>query len=359
MFKDFINVIGVGQCGTRIGGEFEKMGITVAYINSDEVDMRGVSNKKNNVLLLDTKGTGAAPSKGKEMAQRHKKDFDAFIERHACQDKINLVIAGAGGGTGGGVVSTVLEALHYRGYKTGCLLTLPSKDLSILASDNAMKTIKEVKAIDLNMFILADNDLLMKEAGVGSDWWKAVNQRIAFTVLAPFGILDDAKQTRTGFGSIDKGEINRIMQFGKGLMDVRMLSFDKDEIKHFEDSDIKKKLFAPSLVQGYEYKNSLAYMVSIDVPEKGDYNEFARRILAVAQKVSGSAIVRVGTFSDPKLKESVRVVAVNCGLKLPSILASKIKNLKRDSERYKEKVAKGDKVDLDITDSVVSDDFDL
>lgn len=359
MFSDFINVIGVGQCGTRIAGEFERMGVPTAYINSDEVDVRGISNKRNNMLLLDTKGTGAAPSKGKEMAQRHKKEFDAFIEKHASADKINLVIAGAGGGTGGGIVSTVLETIRYKGFKVGCLLTLPSKDQSILASDNAMKTIKEVRSIPLNMFVIADNDLLMKEIGVGSDWWKGVNQHIAFTVLAPFGILDEAKQTRTGYGSIDRGEINRIMQFGQGLTDIRTLSFSKDEIKTFEDSDIKKKVFGPSLVQGYEYKYSLAYLIGIDVPEKGDYNEFAKRILDVAQKVSGSAIVRVGTFSDPKLKESIRVVAVNCGLKLPNILGSKMKNLKRDSERYKEKAAKGDKVNLSDIDSVISEDFDL
>ena len=359
MYKEFLNIIGVGQCGTRLGGEFEKMGLTVSYINSDEVDVRGVSNKKNNMLLLDTRGTGGSPTKGREMAHKHKKEFDSFLEKHADKDKINLVIAGAGGGTGGGIVAPILESLHYRGFKTGCLLTLPQKIQNILAADNAMKTLKEVKNIPLNMFILADNEYLMSNTEVGSEWWKAVNQQIVFTVLSPFGILDDQKQTRTGFGSIDKGEISRIMQFGQGLTDVRVTSFDKDEIRNLEDSEIKKKLFESPLCTGYEYKYSLAYMVSIDVPEKGDFNEFAKRILTVAQKVSGSAIVRLGMFSDPRLKDTIRVVAVNCGLKFPKVLNNRVKNLKRDSERYKEKMGKADSVDLSFTDSVVSEDFDL
>lgn len=359
MFGDFINVIGVGQCGTRLGGEFEKMGVNVSYINSDEADVRGLSNKKNNMLLLDTRGTGASPTKGREMVQKHKKDFDAFLEKHASKDKINLVIAGAGGGTGGGIVAPILEALHYRGYKAGCLLTLPPKMLNLLAADNALKTLKEVKSIPLNMFIIADNEHLLEQAEVGSDWWKQVNQEIVHTVLSPFGILDNNKQTRTGFGSIDKGEINRIMQFGQGLTDIRAVTFSAKEIKDFDDADIKDRLFSSSLVSGYEYKYSLAYMISIDVPEKGDSNEFAKRILTIAQKVSGSAVVRVGMFTDPKLKDSVRVVAVNCGLKFPKVLNSRVKNLKRDSDRYKDKMAKADSVDLSIGDSVISDNFDL
>lgn len=359
MISDFINVIGVGQCGTRLGQEFERMGIQAAFINSDEVDVRGISSKKGNMLLIDTRGTGGAPSKGRQMIDKKKKDLDAFIDKFASFDKINLVVAGAGGGTGGGSVSVVLEALHYRGYKTGCLLTLPTKAQGILAADNAMKTLKEVKNIPLHMFVVADNEFLISTIGVGSDWWKMVNQEIVHTVLSPFGILDDDKQTKRGFGSIDKGEINRIMTYGQGLTDIRAMSFSAKEIKDFEDSDIKHKLLSPSLISGYEYKNSLAYMLSIDVPEKGDYNDFARRIIEITNKASGTAITRIGTFSDPKLKDSVRVVAVNCGLKLPKVMGSKVKNLKRDNERYKAKMQKSDSIDLSVDDSVISDDFDL
>ena len=78
MISDFINVIGVGQCGTRLGQEFERMGIQAAFINSDEVDVRGISSKKGNMLLIDTRGTAGAPSKGRQMIDKKKKDLDAL-----------------------------------------------------------------------------------------------------------------------------------------------------------------------------------------------------------------------------------------------------------------------------------------
>jgi cell division GTPase FtsZ len=352
MFK----VFGLGQCGTRIGLVFEKMGIDVSYINSDAGDVRGL-NLKGKCLQIDTAGTGGSPIKGREMVQKHKKDFESFIKKHADPNKINLVIAGAGGGTGGGIVAPTLEMLHVFGFKTGCLLTLPPKLLGILANDNAMRTLKEVKAIKLDFFSIADNEFLSESNEIKSDWWKDINEQIVYTLLSPYAILTEGKTTKTGFGSIDLAEVNRIMQYGEGLIDIRIVSFDKKEIANMEDKDIKKKLFAPCLVEGYEYKNSLAYMASIDVPEKGDFNSFAYRVLAISQKAAGSSIARVGTFTDKSLKDVVRVTVVNTGLKLPKIMQSRVNNLKRDNQRMRDKMGKVESIDLDIEDSIVKQDF--
>lgn len=355
-YSKVFKVFGLGQCGTRIGQVFEKMGAEVVYINSDEVDVRGLS-AKGRTLQLDTTGTGGSPIKGREMVQKHRKEFESFIKKHADPDKINLVIAGAGGGTGGGIVAPTLEMLRAFGHKTGCLLTLPPKILGILASDNAMKTLKEVKAINLDFFVLADNEFLSESANIKSDWWKDINEKIVYTVLSPYSIVSEGKTTKTGFGSIDRGEINRIMQYGDGMIDIRIVSFNKKEIDKLSDKEIKAKLFEASLVEGYDYKNSLAYMASIDTPEKGDYNEFAYRVLSIAQKAAGSSVARVGTFADKTLKDVIRVTVVNAGLKLPKVLQSRISNLKRDNQRYREKLEKSESISFDLDDSVVKQDF--
>jgi len=119
-------------------------------------------------------------------------------------------------------------------------------------------------------------------------------------------------------------------------------------------------LFKPCLVEGYNYKDTQAYMVSIDVPVKGVYTNFSSKVFDITKNVSGSAISRLGMFVDPLLTDSVRVTLINAGLKLPKVLKSRMNNLKRDAERYKDKRSKGDSMDFDGIDSLaLDDDFDI
>jgi cell division GTPase FtsZ len=229
----------------------------------------------------------------------------------------------------------------------------------MLAADNSMRTLKEVRQVELNYFVLVDNDHLIDKCNISSAWWGAINKYIVNTIMLPFTIVNDAKTSKDGFGSIDKGEVNRILQYGSGLIDIRHVSFTKKEILSMDEKEIKAKLFNPSLVSGYDYKNSLAYMVSIDMPEKANYNAFANTVLEISQKAAGSAISRVGTFTSPHLKEEVDVIMINAGLKLPKVLNNRMNNLKRDNQRFAEKKSKTDSIDLSIDDSMISNDFDL
>jgi cell division GTPase FtsZ len=350
-------IFALGQCGTRLAQNFANFDLDICYINSDSGDMKGISSK--NVLQLDTSGTGGSPIKGREMVNKNIKSFNAFIKANSSDKCINLVLAGAGGGTGGGIVAPTLEALKSLGVKTGCVLTLPPKSLGMLAADNSMRTLKEVRQVELNYFVLVDNDHLIDKCNISSAWWGAINKYIVNTIMLPFTIVNDAKTSKDGFGSIDKGEVNRILQYGSGLIDIRHVSFTKKEILSMDEKEIKAKLFNPSLVSGYDYKNSLAYMVSIDMPEKANYNAFANTVLEISQKAAGSAISRVGTFTSPHLKEEVDVIMINAGLKLPKVLNNRMNNLKRDNQRFAEKKSKTDSIDLSIDDSMISNDFDL
>lgn len=343
-------VFGLGQCGTRIAQEFEAFGVEACYINSDDGDVRGVSSK--NMLQLDSAGTGCSPKKGREIVEKSIPKFKDFIKKHASDTKINLVVAGAGGGTGGGISFPTLEALKQLGVKVGCLITMPLKAQSILAMDNAFRTLKEIKNLDLDLFVIADNDHLTSTFDISKDWWGTINEQIVNTLLLPYSVLDSDNVSKTGFGSIDKEEVNRIVQYGRGLTDIRSAIFSKKEIHNMDEKEIKAKLFAPNLIEGYEYKYSLAYLISIEVPAKGEYNEFANKILSVAQKVAGSAVARVGTFTNESLKDTVEVIMVNTGLKLPKVLQSRLNNLKRDNDRFVQKKEKTDTVSLDLGETV-------
>ena len=359
MLSKNLQVVGIGQCGTRIGQEFARQGVNAIYVNSDAADAKGVNAK--NMLLVESTGTGGSPVKGKEFFDKHKKEFSAFLDKNLDPDKLVLFIAGGGGGTGGGFITPAAEYAITKGYKVGVIYTLPPKMLGMLAINNAFKTLKILRQLELKTFVLADNEFLMNFVGVSEmNWWQEVNKHIVAHFHFIFDITRDSKITAAGFGSIDKGEVSRILQYGQGLTDIRVVEFSNKEVKTMDDAEIKKALFATGLIEKYDYKKTLAYITSIDVPAKGDYNTFSSIVFNINKKMYGSSLARIGMSVDPTLTDSVRVTMVNSGLDFPKVLKSSINNLKRDDERYKNKAIKGDSLNLNGLDlDSISDDFNL
>jgi len=359
MLSKNIQVVGMGQCGTRIGQEFARLGVPAMYVNSDAADARGVNAK--NMLLVESTGTGGSPVKGREFFDKHKKEFSTFMDKNLDPNKLVLFIAGGGGGTGGGFITPAAEYAISKGYKVGVLYTLPPKMLGVLALNNAFKTLKMLRQLDLKTFILADNEFLMNYIGVSEmNWWLEVNKHIVAHMHYVFDITRENKATGAGFGSIDKGEVSRILQYGQGLTDIRVVEFTSKEIKTMSDAEIKQALFATGLIEKYDYKRTLAYITSIDVPAKGDYNSFSSIVFNINKKMYGSSLARIGMSVDPTLTDTVRVTMVNSGLDFPKVLKSSINNLKRDEERLKDKAIKGDSLNLNGLDlDSISDDFNL
>lgn len=360
MIGESLNIISIGQCGNRIGKKFEELRATVYYINSDSVDMRGLDVAVDKTLLLDGRGTGGSTIKGQQMFKKHKGIVVDFLKESLDKEKVNMVLFGLGGGTGGSLGPLVLDYAIQHKYKTGVLTTLPPKMLGILAGDNALRTLKQIKDIESNFFILVDNELLTNKIGISSNWWERVNAYIVEQINSVFNILKPEKISQSGIGSIDKGEVMRILQFGKGLTDIRVVYLSPYDLRAAE-RDLILKLFTPVFIEGHTYKNTLAYLVSIDVPERGAYTALIKNIFDATKKISGSAISRLGMFVDPNLSPDViRVTMVNAGLKLPKVLQSRINNLKRDEQRFIDKKGKEESLDLSqIEGSILDEDFNL
>lgn len=357
---DMFNVFGLGQCGCRIAKEFNRIGFNSCYINSDVVDMRGLNVPNDKILMLDTTGSGRSPVKGRQILEKNYEKFSGFMDKNLSNTSMNVFVIGLGGGTGGGMVLPAIDYAQKKGCKVGLIATLPPKSDGMLDMDNAMKGLKEIRTRELNMFILADNDYLIHKVGLSSEYWQKINYYILTKVATAFDILRENKSSQSGIGSIDKGELIRILQYGKGLLDIRDVYFTIPDETNLDDEAIKAKLFDPSLIQGYDYKETLFYMVSVDIPKKGGYTEFAQKVFTLCKSKFGSSLARVGMFNDPLLDKVIRITIINAGLKLPKVLRSKINNLKRDSERYEGKKNKEDSLDFSaVSDVKIDEDFDI
>jgi cell division GTPase FtsZ len=360
--KNFINIIAMGQGGSRISSVFERAGVFASYCNTDEIDFRGLQIPEENKLCFSGTGTGCSLLKGRELIERHKDEFFGFIESHLDPQKLNLFVFCLGGGSGG---SMALEAIPFaisKKYRVGVLTVLPPKMLGMLTSDNALRVLRQLREIKgIQTFLLGDNEYILSKVGFKKDWWAGVNQYIFTLVSSIFEIIRTGKTSQSGIGSIDKGELMRILQYGNGSIDVRVHYLNNSEIDSgISDETLLEKLYAPQMIEGYKYNNTLAYIVNIDTPKSGDYTSIVKQIFSVSEKLSGSAISRLGMFIDPMLTDSIRVTMVNAGLKLPKVIVNRINGLTKDERKFSTKKSKEDKTDFSkVENSFLDEEFDI
>ena len=362
MLKENVQFHGLGQCGSKLGMLFSSFGYRVDYYNSDIVDVRNTGIPKNDLLLVTTSGTGRSTIKGKEIMHDHLEAFEKFLVKRMEKGKMQIFLVGLGGGTGGSSIETAIEIAKEQGFKIGVIATLPQTMSGMLAMGNAISTLKALKAKenDIHMFIVADNQYLSETIGLGEEWWHEINNCIISNVVSVFNLLREDKISHSGIGSIDRAEILRVLQYGKGFADIREISFSVDEVNSISEEELKVKLFKACFVEGYNYKNTLAYLVSIDMPTKGVYTNFSSKVFDITKNVCGSSISLLGMFIDPTLTDTIRVTIVNSGLKLPNILKSRMNNLKRDAERHSAKKNKTDGLDFSSVDDVnLDEDFEF
>lgn len=149
----------------------------------------------------------------------------------------------------------------------------------------------------------------------------------------------------------------RVLTYGKGLIDIRRYNLTINQCS-LPEEEVSKILYTPQLVEGFDYKTTLCYMVSIDTPVRGNFTDIAKKVFDSVKKKSGNGIAILGMFTDPLLNDSIRVTIANAGLKLPKILQSRMKNLKRDSQAFVDKQQKQDSLEVvfdELEESVVDE----
>lgn len=354
----FFRFIGLGQCGLRISQEFEKMGFYTSIINSDEIDERGYEIEPDRLLVLKGTGTGKSLKIGKQIIENNKSKFESFIRKNCNKNGVTIFIAGGGGGTGGSFVAPAVEYTKSLGYKVGVIYTLPPKMLGIVTAKNSLITLKELLKLETDFFMLVDNELLIEEVGKDDTWWGKINRMILSTFYSSTEIIRENKTAQQGLGSIDRGEVIRSLTYGKGCTDIRRYYLTTEDCGKSEE-ELSTLLFHPQLVEGYNYKESKCYLVSIDVPQAGNYSFISKKIFDIIKHRVGNAISILGMFTDPLLKDSVKVTIINSGLQLPKILQSRIKNLRRDENAFQHKQEKEDQTIQVISELTFDEDLSL
>lgn len=361
--KDYVTMIGLGQCGMRICQEFQAEGYKTFYINSDEIDLRGANVDEQSLLILKGSGTGKSIKVGTQILEKSRSKFESFLKKNTSKSGLTVFVAGAGGGTGGSFIAPAVAYCKSLNQKVGVILTLPPKMLDIVPAENAAKTLQLLLKEKIDFFYIVDNEFLLESIGKDVSWWGKINRKIFNSFNSAIDVIKEEKSAQTGIGSIDKGELIRALTFGKGAVDIRKVYLTIHECS-LPPQDLDSLLFTTNLMPGYDYKTTLCYLASIDVPAGGNFTEVAKKIFDVSRKRVGNCVSILGMFSDPSLTTSIRITYIHAGLKLPKILQSRIKNLKRDASSFINKQSKIDTTSeaftgLDLEEDILEDNFSL
>lgn len=385
-----IAVVAAGQGGTKIAAEFVRLGVPGLFINTCNEDTKYTTDKldalKNEKLTYDTlhlEGySGAHKNReiGKEAIVKNQK---AVVEKLRSFKAVTeadyvFVIATLGGGTGNGIMSSLIQLVsilrkdktYSNGRPTvGLIAAVPDKSMLHKIQLNSHIAIQEVTVLQerkqLGACLLVDNEKLMTDYlngdGRYKEWFIEGNMIIPRLIIELF-----SASYLTGPEIVDHSEIYDVFVTGgylniskKILKISESLTGNKDYKKMMEDafqnSDILAEGYNPIMMTHggviiVKRENS-KIMTSKD--EK--YLERAAREYMAKAKVRTNHFGvhynnLFGTIKEPEDNENIIIYTFCIYAEAPKrILESTKKAVEDEKERKKLQSQRSEILDLDIS----------
>ena len=245
-------VIGAGQAGGRLAEAFYKLGYKKCLaVNTASHDLNGLSLPDSQKLIMETGALGGAGKDmevGRAAAEKAQQEiYEKLQTLFGSVDRI-LICAGAGGGTGGGSVASLVQtAKKYLRYvdqdasRVGVFLTLPTAGecASPTVADNASKVATELcaeaKKGNISPLVLVDNEKVKKlyPKLTVSQFWPTVNATVA-GLFHVFNVLSTKDGNPTSF---DPADYTRVLNQG-GCMIMGLTAVQKYD----DGTDISKAI---------------------------------------------------------------------------------------------------------------------
>lgn len=155
--REQFGVLALGQCGGNIGMEFEKLGYTVAYLNTSKEDLSSIKGT-HKIAIPNADGAAKDRKRVLQLASEHIGDIvDKII--NILPQKYIICIFSAGGGTGSGLSIPLMTYLSQIQKVCIPVIALPDEKLeSAKSCENTWNCCAELMSIQkLGATFLLDN----------------------------------------------------------------------------------------------------------------------------------------------------------------------------------------------------------
>ena len=315
--KANIKVIGVGGCGCNaVTWLFNKgiQGATVYTMNTDALHLS--VTKADEKLLIGkelTRGLGAG---GKQRVGREAaKESLAEIKKIVSGSDMVFVIAGMGGGTGGGAAPIVAQLAKETGAITIAVVTMPfaSEKARIDKAEFGLQELRDVT----DTTIVLDNDRLVDIAGqLPIEQAFAVANELISTMVK--GVVETI--TLPSLINLDYADVSTIMRCG-GLSVIGIGESDSQD----RVSEAVKQALAHPLLD-VDYKGATGALIHITCGPDLKLEEFDTVGKIVSENLSPDAQVIIGARINKDFVGKVRVITIMTGVKSPYVMGSTLED---------------------------------
>ncbi len=329
--------IGTGQCGGRLVKSFHDLGYKkVLAVNTThhDLDLLDIPQNQKFQMNIGGKGAGKDMGRGRDAIQQYQQEI-LHLTRQTFGSQVDhiMVCFGAGGGTGGGSATGLIEiAKRYARYigltepdkKVGAIMTLPTvgEASSPLVAQNAHDVASELSQMaakgKISPLIIIDNEKISKlyPGMTVKSFWPSINN----TVAGLFDIFNRVSALSSRYTSFDPVDYHSIMEAGScaimGLTRVNKFS-DKFAISQA----VKKNLEKTLLASGFNLSTAkVAGCIVVGgkklIAEARGLQDNINYAFDVLSEITGKATIHRGIYEDNK--HSIRVYTIIGGLDAPT-----------------------------------------
>ena len=215
--------IGAGQGGGRLAETFFDLGYRrVCAINTAQQDLNTI--KVDNKLCIGSGGAGKDPSVAEKVYKEKTEDALDFMRESFGEDFDRIfVCAGAGGGTGAGTTTPLIEtarklqeACKCKSDKVGVILALPKHSEGKKVNANAYDTLKKVYSLVqegvVSPLIVLDNERISKMyPGLAvAPFWRTANMSVA----GLFHLFNLTASKDSSYSTFDANDYKQVLDSG-------------------------------------------------------------------------------------------------------------------------------------------------
>ncbi|MBN1392284.1 MAG: hypothetical protein JW947_05715 [Sedimentisphaerales bacterium] len=329
--------IGSGQCGGRMVKSFYDLGYKkVLAVNTThhDLDLLDIPQGQKYLMDIGEKGAGKEMERGKNAVQQYQQEI-LHLTRQTFGSQVDhiMVCFGAGGGTGGGSATGLIEiAKRYARYiglaepdkKVGVVMTLPTigEASSPLVAQNAHKVATELSRLaserKISPLIIVDNEKINKlyPGMTVKSFWPSINS----TVAGLFDIFNRVSAMSSRYTSFDPVDYHSIIGAGNCAI-MGLTRVDKFNDKFAISQAMKKNLEKTLLASGFNLSTAkVAGCIVVGgkklMAEVKGLQDNINYAFDVLSEITGKATIHRGIYEDNK--NILRVYTIIGGLEAPA-----------------------------------------
>lgn len=309
--KANIKVIGIGGCGCNMSTWLFNKGIAGAHIYGINTDALHLSITKADEKILIGKeltrglGCGGFPKKGREAAKEALTD----LKKAVSNSDMVFILAGMGGGTGGGAASIVAQLAKEAGAVVISVVTMPF-EAEKARIDKAEFGLQELREVSDTVIVLDNNRLVDIAGQLPMEQAFAVANELVSTMIK--GIVETI--TLPSLINLDYADVSSIMKNG----DVAVIGIGEDNTAARVDAAVQQALTHPLL--DVDYRGASGALIHVTCGPDLKLEEFDNIGRLVTENLSPEAQVIIGARVNKEFQGRVRIITIMTGIKSPYIL---------------------------------------